>query len=111
MTFSVKVFVSAKLMENTQTTQYTATNCRATVDAFTVTNTSAGNAVFSVNLVPVGQTAGASNIIIDERAVAPGETYTCPEMIGQNFNPGDFLSTLAGAASALVFRVSGREIT
>jgi len=107
----VKVLIPAKQAENAQTTQYTATNCKTIIDKATVTNTSAANATLSVNLVTSGGSPGVSNLIMDERAVAPGESYTCPELVGQVLEPGGFISTLAGTASALTIRFSGREIT
>jgi hypothetical protein len=111
MAVTAKPLIPAKEMEAAQTTQYTAVNCTAIIDKATVTNTSANNATFSVNLVTSGGSAGASNLIVDERAIAPGETYTCPELVGQVLASGSFISTLASAASALTIRFSGREIT
>ena len=111
MTVSIKVLIPAKQAENSQTAQYTATNCKTIIDKATVTNTSAANATLSVNLVTSGGSPGVSNLIMDERAVAPGESYTCPELVGQVLEPGGFISTLAGTASALTIRFSGREIT
>ena len=111
MTVIVKVLIPAKQAENAQTTQYTATNVRAIIDKFTVTNTSANNVTFSCNLVTVAGSAGASNLIIDARSLVPDETYTCPELVGQALESGGFISTLAGAASSLTIRASGREIT
>ena len=111
MTVSIKVLIPAKQAENAQTTQYTATNVKAIIDKFTVTNTSANNVTFSCNLVTSGGTAGASNLIIDARTLVPDECYTCPELVGQALDLGGFISTLAGAASSLTIRASGREIT
>jgi hypothetical protein len=111
MTVIVKVLIPAKQAENAQTTQYTATNVRAIIDKFTVTNTSANNITFSCNLVTVGGTAGVSNLIVDARSIVPDETYTCPELVGQALEAGGFISTIASAATSLTIRASGREIT
>lgn len=111
MAVIAKNIIPAKQAENAQTTQYTAVNCRTIVDKFTVTNTSASNVTISVNLVASGGSAGASNLIIDARAVAPDETYVCPELVGQVLEPSSFISTIASAATALTIRASGREIT
>ena len=111
MTVTVKVLIPAKQAENAQTTQYTATNVKAIIDKFTVTNTSANNVTFSCNLVTVTGSAGASNLIIDARTIVPDETYTCPELVGQSLEAGGFISTLAGAATSLTIRASGREIS
>ena len=111
MAVTIKVLLPAKQAENSQTTQYTATNAKAIIDKFTVTNTSANNVTFSCNLVTSGGSAGASNLIIDARTLVPDECYTCPELVGQALDVGGFISTIAGAASSLTIRASGREIT
>lgn len=112
MSVTVKVLVPPLQMQNTQTTQYsTPASTRTIIDKATVTNTDTVNRTFSVNLVTTGGSAGNSNLVIDDRAVVPGETYTCPELVGQALEAGGFISTIASAATALTLRVSGREIT
>jgi hypothetical protein len=111
MTVIIKVLIPAKQAENAQTTQYTATNVKAIIDKFTVTNTSANNVTFSCNLVTLSQSAATSNLIIDARTIVPDETYTCPELVGQALDVGGFISTLAGAGTSLTIRASGREIS
>jgi hypothetical protein len=110
MAVTPKVLIPAKQAENVQTAQYTAAAVKAIIDKFTVTNTSANNVTLSVNLVTVLGTAGADNLILDARAIAPDETYTCPELVGQVLEAGGFISTLASAATSLTIRCSGREI-
>ena len=110
MTVTTKPLINSKEMEAAQTTQYTAVNCTAIIDKFTATNTSASNAVISVNLVSTGGTAGATNLIVDNRAIAPDETYTFPELVGQVLANAEFIST-TGTATSLTIRASGREIT
>jgi hypothetical protein len=111
MTVTVKVLIPAKQAENSQTTQYTAINCKAIIDKFTATNTSGGNVTIGVNLVTSGGSAGASNLIVDTRSIAPDETYTFPELVGQALESGGLISTIASAAASLTIRASGREIT
>lgn len=110
MAVTVKALIPAKAAENSQTTQYTAVNCRAIIDKFTATNTSGANASLSVNIVASGGTAGSTNLIVDTRTIAPDETYTFPELVGQVLDSGSFISTIASAASSLTIRASGREI-
>jgi hypothetical protein len=107
----VKTLIASKQAENAQTTQYTATNAKAIIDKFTATNTSASNVTLSVNLVTSGGSAGVTNLIVDARAIAPDETYTFPELVGQVLESGGFISTIASAATSLTIRASGREIT
>lgn len=111
MTVTVKNLIPAKQAEAAQTTQYTAANNKAIIDKFTVTNTTGANAVISVNLVKTGGSAAVGNRILSLRAVAPGEAYLCPEIVGQVLESGDFISTLAGTAAALTISASGREVT
>jgi hypothetical protein len=111
MAVTPKVLIQPKQAEAVQTAQYTATAANAIIDKFTVTNTSANNVTISVNLVRVTTSAGADNLIIDARAIAPDETYTCPELIGHVLQAGDFISTLASVGASLTIRCSGREIT
>lgn len=111
MTVTSKVLVPAKQAESAQTTQYLSENCTTIIDTATVTNTTAGIVTFSANVVTVGGAAGAGNLIINLRSIAPKETYRCPELVGQTLGPNDFLSTVAGAAASLTLRVSGRQIT
>ena len=112
MTVSVNVLIAAKQAENSQTTQYTVpTGAKATIDKFTVTNSTVGAVTFAINLVTSGDTAGADNLVLDDKSIAAGETYTCPEAVGHVLGPGDFISTLAGAAASLTIRASGRVIS
>jgi hypothetical protein len=111
MTVIVKNIVPAKTVEATQTTQYTATNVTTIIDKFTATNYSATAATISVNLVTLAGSAGNDNLITKTKTLQPSEVYTFPELVGQVLNAGSFISTIAGTASAINMRVSGREVT
>ena len=111
MTVQVKVLVPAKTVENTQTTQYTATNVTTIINKFTATNYNTSAATISVNLVTSAGSAGNSNLITKTKTLQPAEVYTFPELVGQVLGNGDFISTIAGTASAINMRVSGREVT
>jgi hypothetical protein len=111
MTVTVKNLVPSKDVPNAQTTQYTANGVTTIIDKFTATNYSASAATISVNLVTVSFSAGNSNLITKTKTLQPSEVYTFPELVGQVLNPGDFISTIAGTATAINMRVSGREVT
>ncbi len=110
MAVSTRVLIPAKTAENTQTTQYTATNVTTIIDKFTATNYSATAATISVNLVIASGSAGNDNLIVKTKTLQPSETYTFPELVGQVIAAGGFISTIAGTASAINIRASGREI-
>lgn len=111
MAVNVRVLVPPLQLATGATTQYTATAVRAIIDKATVTNTDTVNRTFSVHLVTVGGSPSNANLIIDAKTVVPGETYLCPELVGQPLEPGDYISTTASAATALTLRVGGREIS
>jgi hypothetical protein len=111
MTVTVKVLVPAKTAENTQTTQYVALGVTTIIDKFTATNYSASAATISVNLVTGADTAGNQNLIVKTKTIQAGETYTFPEIVGQMLAPSGFISTIAGTASAINIRASGREVS
>lgn len=111
MTVTVKVLIPAKIAESSQTTQYTAAGVTTIIDKFTATNYSASAATISVNLVTGATTAGDSNLITKTKTLQPSEVYTFPELVGQVLMPSSFISTIAGTASAINIRSSGREVS
>ena len=111
MTVTVKVLIPAKIAEATQTTQYIANGVTTIIDKFTATNYSALAATLSVNLVTVSFSAGDANLITKTKTLQPAEVYTFPELVGQVLSPGAFISTLAGTATSVNIRASGREVS
>lgn len=111
MTVTVRVLVPSVNLAAAQTTQYTATNVAAIIDKCTVTNYGSVAATVSINLVTSGSTAASSNLVLQNKTLQPGETYTCPEVVGHALAAGGFISTVASVALAINLRVSGREVT
>lgn len=111
MAIAVQVLVSSRTALNSQTTQYVASGVSAIIDKFTATNYSAAAATLSVNLVALNDTPGNQNLIVKAKTLLAGETYTFPELVGHILSPGGFISTIAGTASAINIRCSGREVS
>jgi hypothetical protein len=111
MTVTAKNLVPAKTVEATQTTQYIANGVTTIIDKFTATNYSGSSATISVNLITATGSASNDNLIIKQRTLAASETYIFPELVGQILPSGGFISTIAGTASAINMRVSGREVS
>lgn len=111
MTVTVKVLIPAKIVEATQTTQYVANGVTTIIDKFTATNYSASAATISINLVTVSFSAGNQNLITKTKTLQPAEVYTFPEIVGQVLGSGDFISTIAGTATSINIRASGREVS
>jgi hypothetical protein len=64
-----------------------------------------------VNLVTSGDSAGNANLITKTKTLQPAEVYTFPELVGQVLAPSGLISTLAGTATAINIRASGREVS
>jgi hypothetical protein len=111
MTVTAKNLVPAKTVEDTQTTQYIANGVTTIIDKFTATNYSGSSATISVNLITATGTASNDNLIVKAKSLAASETYIFPELVGQILPSGGFISTIAGTASAINMRVSGREVS
>lgn len=111
MAVTISNIIPAKTAENTQTTQYTSTNVQTIIDKFTATNYNTAAATISVNLVANGDTPDNDNLIVKAKTLQPSETYTFPELVGQVLANGTFISTIAGTASAINIRASGRIVT
>jgi hypothetical protein len=111
MTVTVKVLIPAKIAEATQVTQYTANGVTTIIDKFTATNYNTSAATISVNLITVSGSAGNANLITKTKTLQPAEVYTFPEIVGQVLGVGDFISTIAGTATSINIRASGREVT
>lgn len=112
MTVTAKALFAPLQAQNAETTQYTTPAAtRTIIDKFTGTNTTGAAATLTVKLVASGGAASASNTIVSAKNLAAGECYTFPEIVGHVLNPGDFISTLAGTATAITIRSSGREVT
>jgi hypothetical protein len=111
MAVSISNIIPAKTAENTQTTQYTSTGVQTIIDKFTATNYSGSAATISVNLVAASGSAGNDNLIVKTKTLQPAETYTFPELVGHVLPPAGFISTIAGTASAINIRASGRLVS
>lgn len=111
MAVTISNIIPAKTAEATQTTQYTAVGVQTIIDKFTATNYSVSAATISVNLVSASGSTSNDNLIVKSKTLQANETYTFPELVGHVLPKGGFISTIAGTASAVNIRASGREVT
>jgi hypothetical protein len=111
MAVTISNIIPAKTAENTQTTQYTSAGVQTIIDKFTATNYNTAAATISVNLVASGGSTGNDNLIVKTKTLLPTETYTFPELVGHVLPAGGFISTIAGTASAINIRASGRLVS
>lgn len=105
------VLFEAKFAEIAQTTQYTSALVQTSIDKFTATNVTGSAATITVNLVAPAGAAGTANTIVFTKTIPAGKTYTFPELVGHILAVGGIISTIAGTASAIVIRASGRQFS
>lgn len=111
MTTTPKPLVDSKYASNSETTEYTASSgMRTIIDKISAYNGTGAASALTIKLVPSGGSAGASNTLA-VKTIAAGATETFPEITGQSLAPGGVISVLAAAASTIVIRISGREVT
>jgi hypothetical protein len=111
MAISISNIIPAKTAEDTQVTQYTSAGVQTIIDKFTATNYSASPATISVNLVTAASSAANSNLIVKTKTLQASETYTFPELVGHVLPNNGFISTIAGTATAINIRASGRLVS
>lgn len=99
MTTLVYIFDSA-VLTGVAAAQGTAVGSltRRVIKSASLTNTTAAAVACSVYLVASGS-ASAGNTFISARAVAAGETYNCPELIGKGLNAGGTVQALGAGVS------------
>lgn len=110
MAVTARPLITAGYVSNSQTTGYTSTGVRTIIDKYTAYNSDSGAVTLTVNLVASGGSAAATNIVV-VKSLSAGETYTFPEVVGHVLEVGGFISEIAGSASKIVRRASGREVT
>lgn len=108
MTVTASAIVETGYAAATETTVYTSAGKRTIIDK--VSAYSAAGGTLALKLVPAGATVGAAHVLAS-KTLAAGETYGFPELVGQVLEAGDFISELAGTASTVVRRISGRVVT
>lgn len=77
------------------------------ISSAALVNTTAAAVPASVFLVPSGQNPDASHTLISARPIAPGETYSCPELINKGLNPG---GTVQALGNGLTFLYTAKDI-
>lgn len=107
-TSSLPQVLVSQYVANTETTQYTGpANSAVKIATATLSNPTGANATIAVSLVKASGTAGVANRILPTFTLAAGDSLTLSELSGHFLGPGDFISAIAGTASAVVLVVSG----
>ncbi len=111
MTVATKTLIATGYAADSQTTVYTSpAGTHTKIEKHSATNNTASPVTYAVNIVPSGGSAAAGNLVYSA-SIAANTSVEITPVAGHTLNPGDFISTIAGTASALVIRASGKQIT
>lgn len=100
MTVGQKNIVPGVVLGAAAATYHTApASTRERICNATLTNDTGSVITCTVHIVTSGGTAGTLNKKISAYPLAPGETYTCPELLGRVLEPGDTIQALGNGAA------------
>lgn len=111
MSITPAQLIAPQQLTNAAVTYYTSSSLTTRIDKFSVTNTTGGAVTITIYIVPSGGSASASNTITYQRSVNAGQTWNCPDVVGQVMKSGDFIQALASAGASLTVMASGVQIT
>ena len=108
MSFQFIAIIEPQFAPNSQTTLFTQNAGQAVrIDSLSVCNTDSVAATISINLVPSGGSAGASNLTTKLQSITAGQTWNSPNEIGKVLFMGDFISVICSTASVASISAGG----
>lgn len=108
---AVKQLISPQQLTNATATYYTSTNLITRIDKLSITNTTAGAVTATIYLVPDGGSAGNSTTVTSAKSIQAGETWNCPDVVGQVLNIGGTIQAVASANTSLTISAAGVTIS
>jgi hypothetical protein len=93
----------------TQGTEVPA-NTKRRITSAVVCNSTGVAKTFTAHVIPSGGSAATTNMYISARTIKPGESYTCPELVGRGMNEGGFVQALADV-TGMTFKYEAIDIT
>jgi hypothetical protein len=106
-TYTIAQLAAAAQLGNADATVYTPpTLSSAKIGRAVFCNTTASAVTITAGITTGGALA-ASTTMISARTLAPGETYTSPELAGAVIPAGSAVRASASAATSVTFTVSG----
>lgn len=108
MSFQLYPIIEPQFAPSSQTTLFTQNvGAAVRIDSLSVCNTDSIAATISINLVPSGGSAGASNLTTKLQPIAAGQTWNSPNEVGKVLWPGDFISVICATASVAAISAGG----
>lgn len=83
----------------------------AVIEAATVTNSDTVTRTVTVHFVNSGDSADATNLIVDGQSLVADASAVLDELIGHVMAPGDSIQALSDVADKVNVQISVREVT
>ena len=108
-----KTLIDGVLASLTATVLYTSPvkGVGTRIVAFSATNTIASVVTYTVHIVPSGDSASLSNMIVNSKALAIAEDDEPASVVNQLVPPGGTIEVLASSGASIAIRASGIEFT
>lgn len=112
MGVSAKRLYGPDQLGNTVSTLYTSpAGTTTSITTCVVNNVDPSVQTYTIHVVPSGDTADATNMVVDEAPLDSGENEIVGALIAQILQPGDSIQALASAAASVNILISGNTIT
>lgn len=111
MALTPAVLISPQQVAAAATTYYTSTGLKTRIDKLTVTNPTATARSITIYLVPSGGPTDDTTTITKDKVINAGETWNCPDAVGQILGASGTIRAVASAATALTISAAGVQIT
>ena len=109
--YTPKSFVDGINLTDSAATYYTApAGTKAIIKKATFCNDHSGVVTVTINIVPSAGSAAYGNRITKARALAAGETWSCPDVENHVMEAAGFISMVASVTAKIGCRISGFEI-
>lgn len=110
--YTYKAMVDGVGLTNIDTTYYTTpTNTTSKIFRATFCNDDITAIAVTITLVKSGSSASYESRITKAKTLAPGETWSCPDIEGHVLEAGGFISMVASITGKIGCRISGIEMT
>lgn len=111
MTITPTPLVLPQQLTNATAIYYFSTGVTTRVDKMTFTNTDAASHTVTLYLVPGAGAANAGTTITSAHSLAAGETWNCPDAVGQMLADGGTIQAKADANTVVTVSAAGVQFS
>ena len=111
MSFKIITVTVEQLPNSAGTEDYVVpANTVAQILQCNVTNEDTTNETFSIHIAAAGAATAVTNLYIDAKPVAAGQTDLCPELVGMWLDTTDDITAFCSTAAKCNMRLSIKEV-